>query len=75
MYMYIYIRENGHGERLDRRKRRGRMGQNNEERAGGGDQIHPGKCSQKRLTQGIVTSTVRTAAHCDGWERCGAGAG
>jgi len=34
-----------------------------------------GKCSQERLTQGTVTSTMRRAAHPSGCARCGAGAG
>ena len=34
-----------------------------------------GTCSQERLTQGIVTSTMRRAAHTPGGARCSAGAG
>ena len=34
-----------------------------------------GQCSQERLTQGTVTSTMRWAAHPSGCARCGAGAG
>ena len=33
------------------------------------------KCSQERLTRGIVTSAMRRAAHPPGCARCGAGAG
>ena len=33
-----------------------------------------GKCSQERLTRGLVTSTMRRAAHPSGCARCGAGA-
>jgi len=33
-----------------------------------------GQCSQERLTQGTVTSTMRRAAHPSGCARCGAGA-
>ena len=32
------------------------------------------KCSQERLTRGIVTSTMRRAGHPSGCARCGAGA-